>query len=414
MSEPNTSTTTSPKTKAATHNSSWWVLGGVGGIVILLLAITLLLFKFETVEGNQIGVLETWIDGIDPNPYPTKTYFLFPGFSKKIYTYPLSLQVFVMNDRTDQQGETASGRERDSYLVQSSEGQDMHISLNVQWRIDPVKVIDIHKTVRTGIEEKMLRPVVMRVVKDQATRRTAIDAYSGVGLVQLQADIYTDLINPAGELRQRGIIVENFVIEGIRLDPKYIGEITERQVATQRKLKADEQTKAAQAEALRAEAEAQADLKKRIVEAERDKQVGILNAEKEAQQRILSAEAAKKQVILDAEAHQQKLVLEATGTRDAKLLEAQGILAIGQSEAEAQKLRLSAYAVPGADIFARVEIARWFASGHQNIKGYLPSDMNIYTLGSNFSNAVENLVGAGTLPPLKGTAAPVVIPKAPQ
>ena len=413
MSEPNTSTTTL-KTKPPARHSSWLLLAGVGGLVIVLLAITLLLFKFETVEGDQIGVLETWMDGIDPTPYPTKTYFLFPGFSKKIYTYPLSIQVFVMNDSPNQPGDATTGRERDSYLVQSAEGQDMHISLNVQWRIDPVKVIDIHKTVRTGIEEKMLRPVVMRVVKDQATRRTAIDAYSGAGLVKLQSDIYTDLINAAGELRQRGIIVENFVIEGIRLDPKYIGEITERQVATQRKLKADEQTKAAQAEALRAEAEAQADLKKRIVEAERDKQVGILNAEKEAQQRILSAEAAKKQVILDAEAHQQKLVLEATGTRDAKLLEAQGILAMGQSEAEAQKLRLSAYAVPGADIFARIEIARWFANGHQNIKGYLPSDMNIYTLGSNFSNAVENLVGAGTLPPLKPAVTGVPVTKAPQ
>jgi regulator of protease activity HflC (stomatin/prohibitin superfamily) len=273
----------------------------------------------------------------------------------------------------------------------------MHISLNVQWRIDPTKVIEIHKTVRHDIEEKMLRPVVMRVVKDQATRRTAVDAYSGSGLVKLQNDIYVDLTNQSGELRQRGIIVENFVIEGIRLEPKYIGEITERQVATQRKLKADEQTKAAQAEALRAEAEAQADLKKRVVEAERDKQVGILNAEKEAQQRILSAEASKKQVILDAEAHQQKLVLEATGMRDAKLLEAQGILAIGQSEAEAQKLKLTAYAVPGSEIFARIEVARWFATGHQNVKGYLPSDMNIYTLGNNFSHAIENLFGEHSL-----------------
>jgi regulator of protease activity HflC (stomatin/prohibitin superfamily) len=309
-----------------------------------------------------------------------------------MYTYPLSLQVFVMNDRTDQQGEFAEGRENDAYLVQSSEGQDMYISLNVQWRIDPERVVDIHRTVRTHIEEKLLRPVVMRVVKDQATKRNAIEAYSGEGLVKLQNEIFQSLSAVQGELRQRGLIVENFVIEGIRLDPKYIGEITERQVAVQRRLKADEQTKAAQAEALRAEAEAQADLKRRVVEAERDKQVGILNAEKEAQQSILGAEAAKKQVILDAEARQQKLVLEATGNRDARLMEAEGILAIGKSEAEAQRLRLSAYSVPGADAYVRVEVARMLASANQNIKGYLPGDMNIYTLGKNFMDAVESLV----------------------
>ncbi|OQW94165.1 MAG: hypothetical protein BWK79_07305 [Beggiatoa sp. IS2] len=377
------------------NNKSTWALLGMSAVAVVLLVLTLILFKFETVHGNQIGVLETWTGGVDQNPYPSRTYFLFPGFTQTMYTYPLSIQVFVMNDKTDGQGEFAEGRDQDSYLVQSAEGQDMHISLNVQWRIDPIKVIEIHKTVREHITEKMLRPVVMRVVKDRATSRAAIEAYSGRGLVELQSDIFKDLVNSESELRQRGVIVENFVIEGIRLDPKYIGEITERQVATQRKLKADEQTKAAQAEALRAEAEAQADLKRRVVEAERDKQVGILNAEKEARQKILSSEAAKQQVVLAAEGNQQKLVLDATGTRDAKLLEAQGILAVGQSEAEAQKLKLSAYAVAGSDAFVKVEIAKAFATAHQNVKGYLPMDMNIFTLGENFLGAVDKVVGSG-------------------
>ncbi|GEM_PF-862238 len=374
----------------------FWPLIGAGTLFLLFLLMPLLI-KFGTVAGNEVGVLETWIGGVDEKPRPARTYFLFPGFTQTMYTYPLSLQVFVMNDRTEAQGEFAEGRERDAYLVQSSEGQDMHVSLNVQWRIDPERVVDIHRTVRTHIEEKLLRPVVMRVVKDQATKRNAIEAYSGEGLVKLQNDIFLSLSDAQGELRQRGIIVENFVIEGIRLDPKYIGEITERQVAMQRRLKADEQTKAAQAEALRAEAEAQADLKRRVVEAERDKQVGILNAEKEAQQSILAAEAAKKQVILDAEAHQQKLVLEATGSRDARLLEAEGTLAFGKAEAEAQRLRLSAYAVPGADAYVKVEVAKMLASAHQNVRGYLPGDMNIYTLGKNFMDAIESLVVAQPL-----------------
>lgn len=387
------------------NNKPALLLLGLGAGVTILLVLTLALFKFETVHGNQIGVLETWNGGVDSNPYPSRTYFLFPGFSQTMYTYPLSIQVFVMNDKTQGEGEVAEGREQDSYLVQSAEGQDMHISLNVQWRIDPEKVIEIHKTIREHIREQMLRPVIMRVVKDRATRRTAIEAYSGSGLVELQSDIFRDLTDPKNELRQRGVIVENFVIEGIRLDPKYIGEITERQVATQRKLKADEQTKAAQAEALRAEAEAQADLKRRVVEAERDKQVGILNAEKEARQKILSAEAAKQQVILAAEGNQQKLVLEATGTKDAKLLEAQGILAVGQAEAEAQKLKLSAYAVAGSDAFVKIEIAKSFANAHQNIKGYLPMDMNVFTLGNNFLNAIEKVVG-NNLSPSKPTGNP--------
>jgi regulator of protease activity HflC (stomatin/prohibitin superfamily) len=380
--------------KQVLGNILFWV-----GILVVIFILLPLLIKFETVDGNQVGVLETWTSGVDPNPYQARTYFLFPGFSQTMYTYPLSLQVFVMNNLATIEGDVTEGREQDAYLVQSAEGQDMHISLNVQWRIDPAKVVDIHRTVRTNIEEKLLRPVVMRIVKDQATKRTAIEAYSGEGLVKLQSDIYTTLADPKGELRERGIVVENFVIEGIQLDPKYIGEITERQVATQRRLKADEQTKAAQAEALRAEAEAQADLKRRVVEAERDKQVGILDAEKAAQQNVLAAEAAKKQVILKAEGEQQKLVMEATGNRDARLLQAEGTLAIGKAEAEAQRLRLSAYAVAGADAFVRVEVARMFANAHQNVSGYLPNDMNIYTLGKNFMDAIESVMSRSPAPP---------------
>ncbi|ALG68175.1 SPFH domain-containing protein [Beggiatoa leptomitoformis] len=385
---------------------SSWLFGLVLSLVAIFILMPLLL-KIATVNGNQVGVLETWTGGVQSEPYPARTYFLFPGFSQTMFTYPLSLQVFVMNDKAYNQ-EFAEGREKDAYLVQSSEGQDMHISLNVQWRIDSSKIVDIHRTVRDNIEEKMLRPVVMRVVKDQATKRTAIEAYSGEGLVKLQTDIFIALTDPNSELRTRGILVENFVIEGIRLDPKYIGEITERQVAVQRRLKADEQTKAAQAEALRAEAEAQADLKRRVVEAERDKQVGILNAEKESQQSMLAAEASKRQVVLNAEAQQQKFVLEATGTRDARLLEAEGTLAIGKSEAEAQRLRLSAFAVAGADAYVKVEVAKAFATAHQNVKGYLPNDMSIYTLGSNFMDAIENMMGrTGVEEPQAEATAPV-------
>ncbi len=359
----------------------------VAGVVVLFLIIAVIvLFNLEEVKGNEIGVLETWSGGVDPNPRASKTYVLFPGFTQTMYKYPLSLYVFVMND-TPNSG-MDHGRDYDSYKVQSAEGQDMKISLNVQWRIDPTKVIEIHKTVHppmteTGeyVGEKLLRPVVMRVVKDQATRRTAVEAYSGSGLVKLQSDIYSDLTNPTCELRLRGIIVENFVIEGIALDPGYIGEITSRQIAMQKKLKEDELTKAADASALRAKAEAQADYNKRLVEAERDKQVGILEAERDRQVNILKAEA-----------EQQKRVLEATGGRDASLLQAEGILAIGKAEAEAQRSKLSAYAADGSAMWVKVQIADALAKSMQNVKGYLPHDINVITLGTNFEDAVSKIV----------------------
>ncbi len=352
---------------------------GVAAAFTVVLFFTLL--KIETVEGNEIGVLESWSEGVHKEPLHPKTHFLFPGFTKKLYIYPTSTQVFVMNDVPPRVEQVAEGRDSDAYLVQSVEGQDMWISLTVQWRIDPTKVVTIHKTVRNAIEEKLIRPLVMRAVKDESTTRKAIEAYSGPGLVELQQAITQKLTAPEFEIAKRGIIVENFVIEKIKLDPKYITEIKQKQVAVQATLRAQEQTKAAEAEASKAEAVAQADLKKRVVEAERDKKVGVLEAEMKAEQEILRAEAEKK-----------KLVLEATGTRDAEVLRAEGILAVGKAEAEARKLNLTAWAVPGAENFVRVEVAKALADAHQNVTGYLPADMNIMTLGTNFTTAVERVV----------------------
>lgn len=362
--------------------------GGVIGVIMLLLA--WMLFDLHRVHGSQIGVMETFSKGVVEEPLPPRTYVLFTPM-QSIFDYSTALQLFVMNDKSTAEGEVAEGREKDSYLVQSSDQQDLKISLQVQWRIDPTKVVQIHRGVRDAgidnpemaIRERLLRPVVMLEVKNAATKRTAINAYSGDGLVKLQAEIHDRLIAENGELRQRGIFVENFVIEHIGLNPDYTREITERQIAIQRKSKEDELTKAAEAKALRVKAEAQADLNTQVVAAERDKQVGILKAEQLARQNVLAATASK-----------ETQVLQATGGRDAAILEAEGTLAKGKAEAEAQKLRLSAYAVPGADAFVKIEVARSFGTAMSGVKGWLPEGMSVYTIGGDYKNAIETAVGA--------------------
>jgi regulator of protease activity HflC (stomatin/prohibitin superfamily) len=386
------------------------------GILILAISVMLLIcFDITTIHGNEMAVKETWAGGVDEQPYGPKTYFLFPGWSQKMIPYDMSSRVFVMND-IGSKHEMAEGREMDSYKVQSKEGQDMWISLSVRWRVDPDKLIEVHKLLRENIEEKLIRPTVMLVVKNQATQRTAIEAYSGEGLVKLQTDILNELADTEGEMRHRGVIVENFVIEGIRLNDEYIGQIVARQVAMQRQSRAAEETKAAEAEALKAKAEAQSDYNRRVVEAEGDKQVGILAAEQDAQKQVLAAEAdAKKvglaaeaeknktvlaaeadaqKVGLAAEAEKNKTVLAAEGEQQAGQLKAQAILAIGNAEAEAQKMRLQAYAVDGAEAFVKIEVAKQVAVAFGGIKGYLPSDMRINLLSESFDKSVQTILSA--------------------
>jgi regulator of protease activity HflC (stomatin/prohibitin superfamily) len=342
------------------------------------------------VAGNEIAVVEDW-DGIEPNPVTTGTRFLFPAYRKTAYVYDIGIQTFVMNNTPHEKGETGAGRAEDVYKIQSAEGQDMKVSMTFQYHLDSGNIISVHKSIRTSdpaiIGERIIRPVLMRVVKDKATVRDAIHNYSGEGLVSLQKDITETLSDSNGELRQKGIIVDTFVIEHIGLDPDYIGEIQKKQVAQQRTLRAVEETKASDAEALQAKAQAQADLNKRVVEGERDKQV-----------MVLAAEAAKERTRLEAEAEKIKLVTTAEGTKEAKTLEAAGILAVGQAEAAAQKLRLEAYNAPGSETFVRVEVAKALAQGMSGIKGYVPEGVNITTIGQGFMDALNNFLGSRQIP----------------
>ncbi len=390
-----------------------------GVIAVFLLITSLVLFDIETIAGNEYGVKETWSEGVLEDVLMPKTYILFPGFTQKIYHYDASSQIFVMNDLAEDI-EYGSGRKQDSYMVQSAEGQDMRISLNVRWRIDPVKLLELHKTVRDSIEEKVLRPELMRVVKDEATLRTAIEAYSGAGLVKLQGDIFARLTDSENELGQRGVLVENFVIESIGLDPEYVGEIKARQVAIQREMRAREETKAALAEAEKVKAEAQAEYEKALVEGLRDKEVGILGAEKQAQQEVLAAEASKKQVVLAAEAQAEQVVLAAEaqakqvelaaeadkkravlaaeGEMESGELKAQAIIAIGTAEAQATELRLRAYTAAGPEAFVQIEVAKHMAEAFKNIDGYLPQDMKVNLLSESFMDAVKQVVRPGGSP----------------
>ena len=350
---------------------------GLLSVVITFFAIT----DIKTIKGSEVGVKEDWWRGVQDEPLRPGTYFVKPWES--IQSYSTAVQVFVMNDRSSE--ESGVGRQTDSYLVQSKDSQDLHLSLQVQWRIDPAQVVTIHKNVGPeNIEERLLRPTMLRIVKDEATMREAIDAYSGLGLVELQKAIETDLNNPEGELRARGVIVDSFVIEHIALDPDYVKEITARQIAKQKELRANQEEKAATAEAAKAKAVAQADYETALVEAERDKAV-----------QVLAAEANNEQEVLKAEAEKQKVVLASEAKKESGENEAVAILAIGKATAEAKQLEFAAYGAQGADLYARIQIADAMAEAFGGIKGYLPENMQIFTLGENFLDTVENVVGAG-------------------
>ena len=377
-------------------NTKFGIIAIVAFVVIIIAG--LIFVRIKSINGNEVGVKETWSEGVANKPLTPKTYVYFP-VSEEIFVYPTNSQVFCMNNRKEND-EFAEGRRVDAYECQSQEGQSMKISLNVRYHLDPEKIIDLHKTVRDNFEERLLRPEIMRIVKDAATTRTALVAYSGQGLVDLQNEIFHKLSDKNSDLYNRGVVVENFVIEEINLDPKYVEQIQAKQVAVQQSLRLIEETKAANQAAEKAKATAQADFEKAVVEAKRDKETGILNAQKEAQQQILAAEAAKTKAVLAAEAQKASNVLAAQGEQESGLLRAQAIEALGKAEASATKQKLQAYAVTGADAYVKIQVAESMSHAFGGIKGYLPEKMTVNLLADQYDKAVNVLINSSVPTPV--------------
>ncbi len=353
-----------------TNSKNIGKIGGNTAIVLLFVlfavaTIGLLSTEFKTVKGGELGVMETWSDGVVDNVYQPKNYVLWPRWSKEIYTYDSTLLTHELVD----------------YVIKSSDNQEMTVKSRVQWRRDPSKLVHHHRTFKNNAEKVAIEPAMISAILRRGTVHKAIEAYSGDGLVKMQSEIQTDLMENS-QLKADGIIIESYIIEYNHLKPDFLEEINKRQLATLRQSRAIEEQKAAEADALVAKSKAQADLNTKVVEAERDQQV-----------KIIAAKAQAEQVVLQVEAEKKKLIAEAEGKKQASISEAEGLLALGKAKAEAQKLQLQAYAVTGADAYVKTKVAENLANAFQNVKGYLPSDLKISVLAGDFAKAVDAATG---------------------
>ena len=363
-------------------------------------------YTFKVVEGNEIGVRETWSGGVDPNPLPPKTY-MYNRWTEAIYVYPTSGQVFVMNDKPPSEERQSMGRPVDPLVVNSSDNQKISFHTILTWRISPLHVVNLHKNYRADIEEKLIRPQEIKEVVSRATVEKAIDLYSGAKLNDLRSGVEGALINPEGKLAQEGVAVDSFIVEKPELLNKdYVAQIEARQVAIITESRAQEQKKANDALAEAAKSAAQKEANERIVKAKADKEVAILGQEATAQQAILQVDADAKnnvtrqtaesaKVVLAAKAEAERQVAISEASKQAEINRAVGIRAVGEAEANRNQLLLNSYAVAGADNYTKIKIAEQFAQGLGNVK-FFPANATFNTIANDFDKGLSLLVGSGT------------------
>ncbi len=284
---------------------------GAGAFVLLLTSFFFM--SCERIEGNERAVVQNWSDGVLAETLGAGTHFYMPIFTK-LYKYQIGTEKFIMGDKAFYKN--ADSDYVDFQAVTFTTGgngkeQPATFSVTLQYQLDAKKLVELHKAAGQNYEDLIIKPALTRIISDLSTTQTVLDFYSGEGRVGLQKGIER-AITEHPELSKVGIVVTTFVIDDISLDPKYVAEITGRQIATQKKLRAIEETAAAEELAKKAHADAQ--VKKN--------------------ERIVAAEAAAKELTLGAQATADQAKLVAEAARYTKEQDAKGLLAQGLAQAQ--------------------------------------------------------------------------------
>lgn len=342
-----------------------------GGLFVALIA-TFLLVGYQVVEGNERAVVQDWQEGVLTDLWHDGTHFYIP-LTTTPYVYNVGTDKFIMGNENLYSGKGADVVDYPAFTITtggSGKEQPATFSVTLQYHLDPAKLVTLHNKARQNYEDQIIKPALTRIISDLATQKTVLDFYSGSGRVELQKNIEVAITeHPA--MSEAGIVVETFVIDQIKLDENYVNEITGRQLATQKKLRAIEERKAAIENAKKVEAIAEADKFERLVKAEASKQEAIKAAEAEKQTSILKAEA----------------------DRFRKEQDAKGLLAQGLAQAKVDNARkTSRYAGESGARQAAVEInqARVEMFKNFNVNGIIPEKAAL-----TFINGVK-----GTVPTL--------------
>ena len=316
------------------------------GVVGLVLSIIIFsnIVGIVKIEGNEVAVIQDWSKGILDKTLVTGTHF-YNNVAWDIYKYDIGTQKITFDSSPENKD-----AEWDSIPVEVGEngGQKATVVLSCNYRLNPLKVISIHKEgIGKNYESVVLKREIVDVVNEiSRPHKSVLDIYSGKGFVDFKNSV-DKALRDNEFLKSKGLEIDNTIIYGVRLDPKYEEEIAGKQIAQQQALRKQEETKAAQEEAKRIFASSQAQVEKIRQEAESNKIITVTKAQADAEQQVLQAEAEKK-----------KRLLEAEGERDANLAKASGLIAVGEAEAKVITLKTNALYVgePG-ERRAKVEIA---------------------------------------------------------
>lgn len=334
------------------------------GIVFLLV---LSLSGCGTTSSTEVGVRTNLFGIFESRGHqeiyePGGVYFFLP-IVNSWNTLPISQQNLLM---------TANSKEGDRPIpddvtFKTKDGNNIHIDVNVMWRIDPKKAGGIVLNVGTSIDEikeRLVRPISRSVIRDVFNEITSEEYYQVTIKNRMAGKAKEQL---AADLLPYGIFVDMLQVQQHRFDKEY-------------------------QEAINAQKQAEADREKL---GEQQKNMVV---QKQSELEEKRAEWNKR--LEDARGEAGRIKNDADGYYQTKINQAKATLAVAQAEAEGVRKEAEALGKLGGDAYVKMQVAKQFAKK----KILIVPGSNVSTMDVN--KMVDYLVGRAGHPPA-GPPAPV-------
>ncbi len=263
----------------------------------------------------------------------------------------------------------------DDITFKTKDGNNVHIDVNVMWRIDPKKagllVTNVGQTVEE-IRERVVRPVSRSVIRDIFNEITSEEYYQ-VAIKNAMAE--KTRVALVASLTPHGILIDSLQVQQHRFDPAY-------------------------QDAINAQKQAEADQQK-LVEQQKSMEV-------QKRSELEGRRAGWNKLTEDARGEAGRLRNEADGYFQTKTNQAKAIVAVAQAEAEGIRKEAEALGKMGGDAYVKMQVAKQFAQK----KILIVPGSNVSTM--NVNELVDYLVGRSASPSGGGAVAPRVPTPAPQ
>jgi len=270
------------------------------------------------VRTNMFGILEK--RGASEVYQPGGVYFFLPVVNTW-NVLPVSQQNLIMVSTPGEGGRPVA----DDITFKTKDGNNIHIDVNVMWRIDPKKaavlVAQVGQSI-TEIKERLVRPVSRSTIRDVFNEITS-EEYYHVTVKNEMAGRAKDLL--AHDLEPYGVLVDMLQVQQHRFDSEYQG-------------------------AINAQKQAEADVQKLIEQQksmEEKKKSELQGKRAEWNQQLEEAMGEAGRTRNDADAYYQT-----------KTNEAQAIIAQAQAEAEGIRKEAEALGKMGGDAYVKMQVAQ--------------------------------------------------------